>query len=68
MIVPRLGVAVESFRRWCEQSLVEAGQRLGVTCEEHVEIKRLKRENAQLRRANEILKTGFSFFAAYHVS
>jgi len=29
-----------------------------------VEIKRLKRENAELRRANEILKAASAFFAA----
>jgi transposase len=28
------------------------------------EVKRLKRENAELRRANEILKAASSFFAA----
>jgi transposase len=32
--------------------------------EEHVEIKRLRRENAELRRANEILKAASAFFAA----
>ena len=36
----------------------------GLTSEEHAEIKRLKRENAELRRANEILKAASAFFAA----
>jgi transposase len=35
-----------------------------LTSEEHAEIKRLRRENAELRRANEILKAASSFFAA----
>jgi transposase len=35
---------------------VDAGERPGTTSAEHAEIKRLKRENAELRRANEILK------------
>jgi len=43
---------------------VDAGQRAGLTSEEHAEIKRLRRENAELRRANEILKAASSFFAA----
>ena len=55
-IAPRLGVSVESMRRWYERSLIDTGQRLGVAREEREEIKRLKRENAELRRANEILK------------
>lgn len=63
-IAPRLGVSVESLRRGYEQSLVETGQRPGLTHEEHAQIKRLKRENAELRRANEILKTASAFFAA----
>ena len=40
---------------------VDAGRRPGVTTEEAAEIKRLKRENAELRRANEILKAAVGF-------
>lgn len=57
-IAPRLGVTVQSLRRWYEQSSVEAGQRPGLTGEEHAEI---KRENAELLRTNEILKTASVF-------
>lgn len=63
-IAPKLGVANESLRRWYEQHLVNTGERQGMTCEEHEEVKRLKREVAELRRANEILKTASAFFAA----
>ena len=35
-----------------------------MTREEHEEVKRLKRENAELRQANEILKTASAFFVA----
>lgn len=62
-IAPRLGVSVELMRCWYEQSLIDTGQRPGVAREEREEIKRLKRENAQLRRANEILKLASAFFA-----
>ena len=63
-IAVKLGIANELLRRWYEQHLVVTGERQGFTREEHEEIKRLKRENAQLRRANEILKTASAFFAA----
>jgi transposase len=43
---------------------VDAGQRSGTTSAEHGEIKPLKRENAELRRANEILKAASAFFAS----
>ena len=36
----------------------------GVSSEESAEIRRLRRENAELRRANEILKVASAFFAA----
>ena len=61
-IVPKLGIVNESLRRWYEQHLVVTGERQEFRREEHEEVKRLKRENAQLRRANEILKTASAFF------
>ena len=63
-VAPRLGIANETLRRWANQEQVDTGQRPGVTTEESVEIRRLKRENSELRRANEILKTASAFFAA----
>ena len=50
-IALKLGIANELLRRWYEQRLVVTGERQGFTREEHEEVKRLKRENAQLRRA-----------------
>ena len=52
------------MRKWVRQAEVDAGQRPGTTSEESAEIKRLKREDAELRRANEILKAASAFFAA----
>ena len=52
------------MRKWVRQAEVDAGQRPGATSEESAEIKRLKREVAELRRANEILKAASVFFAA----
>lgn len=46
----------ESVRKWVRQAEIDAGARPGVTSEESAEVKRLKRENAELRRANAILK------------
>jgi transposase len=60
-----LGVGTaETVRKWVRQAEVDAGARPGVTTSEAEEIKRLKRENAELRRANEILKAASAFFAA----
>ena len=43
---------------------VDAGERPGLTTEEKAEVKALKQEVAELRRANEILKAASAFFAA----
>jgi transposase len=43
---------------------VDVGARPGVTSEEAAEIRRLRRENAELRRANEILKAAAAFFGS----
>jgi transposase len=64
-VAGKLGIGTpESLRKWIRQSQVDAGQRPGVTTEESAELKRLRRENAELRRANEILKAASAFFAA----
>ena len=60
----KLGVSEESVRRWRRKSQVDAGERPGMSTTEHAEVRRLKRENAELRRANEILKSASAFFAA----
>lgn len=52
------------MRKWCRQSEVDAGKRPGVSTEEAAELKRLKRENAELKRANAILRSASAFFAA----
>ncbi len=64
-LAQKLGIgSAETLRKWVRQAEVDAGQRPGVSTEESAEIKRLRRENAELRRANEILKAASAFFAA----
>lgn len=63
-VATKLGVAEETLRRWRRRAQIDAGQRPGPTSEELAEIKQLKRENLELRRANEILKAASAFFAA----
>jgi transposase len=64
-IAAKLGIgSAETLRKWVRQAQIDAGQRPGTTTEESEQIKALKRENAELRRANEILKSASAFFAA----
>ncbi len=60
-----LGVGTaETVRKWVRQAQIEAGSRPGTTSEESAELKKLRREVAELRRANVILKTASAFFGA----
>jgi len=63
-VATKLGVSPEAIRRWKRQSEVDSGLRPGLSSQEHDEVRRLKRKNTELRRANEILKSASSFFAA----
>ena len=63
-VASKLGVSPEAIRRWKRQEEIDSGQRQGVSSEAGEEIKRLKRENSELRQANEILKSASAFFAA----
>jgi transposase len=60
---PKLGVGPETLRKWVVQAQIDAGQRSGPSSEELAEIKRLRKENAELREANEVLKAASIFFA-----
>ncbi len=59
---PKLGVGPETLRKWV-LAQVDAGGRPGPSSEELAQIKVLKKENADLREANEILKAASIFFA-----
>jgi transposase-like protein len=59
----KLGCSTEALRRWVRQAERDAGQRPGLTTDERAELKRLQRENFQLKRANEILRKASAFFA-----
>ena len=60
-----LGVHKEALRQWVRQAEADAagGTPSTLAGAERDELKRLKRENRELRRANEILKAASVFFA-----
>lgn len=60
-----LGVNSEILRRWVRQAEADAGKRRELlSSEEREELGQLRKDNRELRRANEILKSASAFFAA----
>lgn len=62
-IAPKIGCVPQTLLEWVKKSEIDAGQRDGLTTDERDRLKKLERENKELRRANEILKTASAFFA-----
>ncbi len=64
-IATKLGIgSTETLRKWVRTAEVNAGQRAGVSTQESAEVRKLRAEVRELRRANEILKAAAGFFAA----
>ncbi|MFJ2397405.1 transposase [Streptomyces sp. NPDC087843] len=64
-VAQKLGIgSAETLRNWVKRDEIDSGQRPGTTTEEFAARKALKKENAEIRRANEILKAAASFFAS----
>jgi transposase len=64
-VATKLGIgSSETLRKWVRRAEVDAGQRPGVASQDSAEMRRLRAENRELRRANEILKAAAGFFAA----
>jgi transposase len=62
-IAGKLGCAAQTLQRWVAQAERDAGKRAGLTSDERQRLKQLERENFELKRANEILRTASAFFA-----
>ena len=59
-VARQLGVGVESLRNWVKQADVDAGARGGLSTPEHEELRTLRKEVKELRRANDILRAAAS--------
>jgi transposase-like protein len=62
-VAEKIGCTVEALRRWVRQAERDPGQRPGLTTDERQRLKQLEKENFELKRANEILKTASAYFA-----
>ena len=62
-IAPKIGCVPQTLLDWVKREEAAGSQRDGLSISERDRLKQLERENKELRRANEILKTASAFFA-----
>jgi transposase-like protein len=62
-IAGKIGCSAETLRKWVDRAEADSGIKGGMTTSDLEELKTLRRENRELKRANEILKTASAFFA-----
>jgi transposase len=63
-IAHKFGVSSETLRKWVRRAEAADELRQGLTSDERERLQALERENRELRRANEILKSAAAFFGA----
>ena len=62
-IAGKFGPTSETLRSWVRRAEIDEGRRPGLTSDARTRLRELERENRELRRANEILKSASVFFA-----
>ena len=62
-VATKLGMTAETLRTWDRQAERDTGQLSGLTTSERERLATLERENRELKRANEFVKTASALFA-----
>ena len=62
-IASKIGCTSETLRRWVRQAERDQSIRSGMTSDDRERLKKLERENRELKLANEILRNASAFFA-----
>jgi transposase-like protein len=62
-VASKIGCTAETLRKWVRQAERDQGRRDGMTASDRERLKELERENRELKRANEILRTASAYFA-----
>ena len=62
-VASKIGCTAETLRKWVRQAERDQGRRDGMTRSDRERLKELERENRELKRANEILRTASAYFA-----
>jgi transposase-like protein len=62
-IAAKIGCSGQTLNEWVKKAEVDSGMRGGVPSDVAERMKALKRENRELRQANEILRKASAYFA-----
>jgi|TARA_Y100000294_G_C8325344_1_gene244389 transposase-like protein len=62
-VAAKIGCTPETLRKWVRQAERDQGRRDGMTTSDRERLKALERENRELKRANDILRTASAYFA-----
>ena len=62
-IAAKIGCTAQTLNEWVKKAERDSGVRAGVPTEVAERLKALERENRELRRANDILRTASAYFA-----
>lgn len=62
-IAEKIGCTTETLRSWVKRAEASADPHRNTALADRERVKQLERENAELRRANEILRKASAFFA-----
>lgn len=63
-VAAKIGCTPETLRTWINKMEVDSGIKPGVSSDHVARLKALERENRELKRANDILRSAAAFFAA----
>ena len=63
-IAAKLGCTPQTLNKWVKQAEIDAGEANGLTSQERERMRALEKENAELKRANDILRKASAYFAA----
>ncbi|MGH4010259.1 MAG: transposase [Pseudonocardiaceae bacterium] len=66
-VAGKVRVSSESLRRWVRQAEVDAGRRAGTSSGDAEALRELRRENRELRWANEILRAASVFMLTWRL-
>ena len=62
-IAAKIGCTAQTLSNWVRQAERDDGKRAGLTTDERERLRKLERENRELRQANEILRKASAYFA-----